>query len=348
MRGPAWANAIGLAVITLPVAWRRRWPLGILVFLTVGASLQTALLTNVSKPAALIYYLILVPYTAGAWLEQRRAVIGLVLVLAMVSVLTLATGTISDFFFTSMLIIGSWVVGRAARARRLLTIELQEKAARIERERESRARLAIADERTRIARELHAVVANSVSEMVVEAQAAERLLDRDRQAAESAMAHVEERGRQALREMRAILGVLRRDDEGPELAPQPGIGQIPALVEQARAQGLDIELEVEGEPAPLPVGVDLAAYRICATALAALMEHGPGGQGAIVVRYRDEDVELELRDDAPQAGRLDPQEVLRMRERVTMFGGDLTWRERPGGGYEIRVSLPRAYEEVAA
>jgi signal transduction histidine kinase len=346
--GPLWANAVVIAFITLPLAWRRKRTLLSLSIMAGAALLMAATLTDLTTPASLVFLVIIPPYTAGAWLEQRRAIVGLAMYCALGIAVSAMLGGFDDLLFTVSFAVASWVVGRSVRSRRLLAVELQGKAARIEAERETRARLAVADERTRIARELHAVVAASVSEMVVESEAAERLLDHDLRAAENAMAHVEDRGREALREMRRILGVLRREDEGPELAPQPGIGQAHTLIERARQSGLDVVLRVEGDPSPVPVGIDLAAYRVMQDTLAELVTAAPGARALAFIDYRPEELELSIELEHQVA--VDPNSagLLRVQERVATYSGR-AWAERTdSGGYRFVVRLPRAFEEVTA
>jgi signal transduction histidine kinase len=230
----------------------------------------------------------------------------------------------------------SWAVGRAVRAHRLLNEELRRKAERIAAERESRELLAVADERTRIARELHAVVARSVSAMIVQTEAAQQLLSEDLDRADAAMATVEDSGREALSEMRRILGVLRRVNEAAERAPQPGVGQIHRLVERARDQRRQIELEVEGDPGPLPASIDLGVYRILEEALAST---GPGPM-EMRLTFAEHYVELDVSaHGAPAASWPTPA----MRERVALCDGELESDQE-----RLRIRLPRAFEEVFA
>jgi len=240
----------------------------------------------------------------------------------------------SHYAFPTGTLAASWAVGRAVRARRLLDEELGRKAERIAAERESRELLAVADERTRIARELHAVVAGSVSAMVVQTEAAQQLLLEDFDRADAAMAAVEEAGREALSEMRRILGVLRRVGEAAELAPQPGVGQIHMLVERAREQRRQVELEVDGDPGPLPASIDLGVYRILEEALAGT------GEDPLEVRltFAEHDVELDITSHSTHAA---SWPTLATRERVALCEGELDADEG-----RLRVRLPRAFEEV--
>jgi signal transduction histidine kinase len=336
--GPLVLNVVGAAAITVPLVWRRRAPLAY-ECLTMGvAVLMTATLTDVTKLGIPQFVLIIATYTVAAHEPQTRALIGLVVCLAAVWALGAITQrtSLGQYAFITGMFALSWAVGRAVRARRLLNEELGRKAERIAAERESRELLAVADERTRIARELHAVVAGSVSAMVVQTEAAQQLLHEDLDRADEAMAAVEEAGRQALSEMRRILGVLRRVDEAAERAPQPGVGQIHGLVERAREQHRQVELEVDGDPGPLPASVDLGVYRILEEALAST------GAGPVEVRltFAEREVELDVSaHSAPAAS----WPTLAMRERVAVCDGEL---EADDG--RLRVRLPRAFEEVLA
>jgi signal transduction histidine kinase len=334
--GPVVLNVLGAAAITVPLVWRRRAPLAY-ACLTMGlAVLIPATLTNLTTPVIPGFLLIIAAYTVAAHEPQTRALIGLaVCLVAPLALLALTPqGSVGHSPLPVGILAVSWAVGRALRARGRLDEELGRKAERIAAERESRELLAVADERTRIARELHAVVAGSVSAMVVQTEAAQQLLDEDLDRADAAMAAVEEAGREALSSMRRILGVLRRAGEAAERAPQPGVGQIHGLVERARGQRRQVELEVHGDPRPLPASIDLGVYRILEEALAST------GQGPLEVRltFAERDLELDVTSHStPAAG----WPTLAMRERVALCDGELEADEG-----RLRVRLPRAFEEV--
>jgi signal transduction histidine kinase len=336
--GPLVLNVIGAAAITVALVWRRRAPLAY-VCLSVGlAVVMTATLTDLTALIIPGLLSIIAAYTVAAYEPQTRALIGLaVCLVALWGLLAVTPHTsVYSYVFTTGPLAASWAVGRAVRARRLLNEELGRKAERIATERDSRELLAVADERTRIARELHAVVAGSVSAMVVQTEAAQQLLDADLDRADAAMAAIEEAGRETLSEMRRILGVLRRVDQVAELAPQPGVGQIHGLVERAREQHRRVELEVDGDPGPLPASIDLGVYRILEDALART------GAGPVEVRltFAERDVELDVSaHSAPAAS----WPTLAMRERVALCDGELEAEEG-----RLRVRLPRAFEEVLA
>jgi signal transduction histidine kinase len=324
-------------LICAQILWRRRAPLAFALVVNALAVLMTATLTNVMSNTAPVFVLFVPPYTVAAFEERGRALTGLGACLAGGWALSAIAGAhVSDFTFVTGLITAAWAAGRALRGRRLLADELKRKADRIASEREGRVQLAIADERTRIARELHALVAGSVTAMVVQTEAAGRLLDDDLEAADAAMASVEATGREALAEMRRILGVLRRgEDDTRELAPQPGVGQIHALIERYRRHGRQIELCVEGEPGPLPASVDLGIYRVLEEALAVT-----DSDAEVALRLGDHEIELEVGSDG---GGTESWPTLAMRERVALCSGEL---DVVAG--RLMVRMPRVFEEVFA
>src|SRR6266542_2396298 len=238
----------------------------------------------------------------------------------------------------------TWALGDSAHTRRAYTAELEARAVRLERERELEAGRAAADERTRIARELHDVIAHHVSMMVVQAEAGPVVVERDPGMAAQAFDSISAIGRQALGEMRRLLGVLRSDDDrsGPSLGPQPGLDQLPLLVEQVRRAGLEARLEIQGEPRPLPPGMDLSAYRIVQEALTNAVRHAGPGTARVLIRYGDDDLRLEVRDDGlgGRPGNGAGHGLIGMRERVNLFGGELDAGPRPDGGFAVAARLP--------
>ncbi|WP_449479177.1 sensor histidine kinase [Streptomyces abikoensis] len=247
----------------------------------------------------------------------------------------------------------AWVLGDSMRTRRAYWAQLEERAARLEKEREQQARMAVTAERARIARELHDVVAHNVSVMVVQADGAAYVLDASPEQAKQALETISGTGRQALAEMRRLLGVLRTEEgttEGGDYVPQPDVEQIGDLVEQVRGAGLPVQYEVEGAPRPLPSGVELTAYRIVQEALTNTRKHGGPEAGASVrLTYFDDGLGLLVEDDGRgaqhelyEAGGADGMGhgLIGMRERVGMVGGTLDAGPRPGGGFRISVLLP--------
>jgi signal transduction histidine kinase len=237
-------------------------------------------------------------------------------------------------FVAALLVIGPLLAGRGLRSRLRLGTVLREKAEAAGRDGAEAAERAAADERTRIARELHDVVSHALSAMVVQASAARRLAVRDPESARSAFATVEESGREALDEMRRLLGVLRRGDEELALAPQPSLAHLSGLLKRATAAGLSAELEVEGERRPLPPGADLIAFRVVQEALHRALERGAGSAGVRLV-YGEDLIDLEIRDDG--GGERD---LLGVQERVALYGGRLVAGPQRGGGHTVRARLP--------
>lgn len=245
----------------------------------------------------------------------------------------------------------AWVLGDSVRTRRAYYAELEERAARLEREREAQSKVAVAAERARIARELHDVVAHNVSVMIVQADGAAYVLDSSPAQAKQALETISTTGRQALAEMRRLLGVLRSSDgEGGEYVPQPGVEQLAELVEQCRGSGLPVNFQVNGAPRPLPKGVELTAYRIVQEALTNTRKHGgPSAHAVVRLTYGDSDLDMLIEDNGRGAerelyacGGADGlgHGLIGMRERIGMVGGTLDAGPRPGGGFRVSAVLP--------
>jgi len=309
-------------------------------------------------------------YSVAAWGGRRAALLAggvAAVVVVVVMALPRADADVVDAAFVSLSLAGAWVLGDRARVQRALTAELQERAARLERDRAEDARRAVASERARIARELHDVVAHHVSMMVVQAEAGPVAVATEPARAAGAFEAIAATGRQALVEMRRLLGVLRGDgDQAPSLAPQPGLAEVPSLVEQVGRAGLRVELVVEGAQEPLPAGVDLSAYRIVQEALTNAVKHAGPGRARVLVRYGEDDLQLQVHNEAadpPAAGSsVEPpsaaagpfrpadspvgdRQVRRsglvgMRERVHLFGGELHAGPGPDGGFTVDARLP--------
>ena len=347
--GGAVVNAACGLLLTLPLAARRRAPLAVAGAFTAAAALNAilggGLFDGQPPPLASLFAGAATFYSLGAHAEDRLARIGAALGVAGLWATVIASGDVDvqSFGFSAGLIVATpWLIGRSSRSR-------AQRMRLLEREQRQREHVAVAEERSRIARELHDVVAHSVGAMVAQAQGAGRVLDRDPERAREALAAIERTGRTALDEMRRSLGVLRRTDADAPLAPAPGIDGLDALVAQARDSGLQVELVTEGEPAPLPTGVDLSAYRIVQEALTNTLKHAGPVRARVAVRYRAGELELEISDEGSLPGRPPAADatngagghgLLGMRERVTLYGGDLHTGRRPEGGFVVRASLP--------
>jgi signal transduction histidine kinase len=247
-----------------------------------------------------------------------------------------------DFFFISLLFTIVWLAGNALGAKLTQYRQAEERAARLEREREDRARAAVAEERARIARELHDVVGHSVSVMTVQASGVRRLLLPEQEREREALLIVEQTGREALAEMRRLVDVLRRPEEAPALAPQPSLQHLDKLVDQVRESGLNVELKVEGDVAKLPASVDLAAYRLVQEGLTNTLKHAQAHRAEVLVRYGNGEVEVVVADDGngTGGGAGGGHGLVGLRERIAVAGGELDAGPRTGGGFQVRARLP--------
>ena len=321
------------------VAFRRRAPLVVIAVVVLGT-----MVIDPNGELAIFVALVLVSYTCGAELDPPRTYVGLALAVGpMWTYFLLVDGMPSDFVAIGVLYGGSWVVGRVLRDRTRRSAELAERADRAEREREERAAHAVAGERTRIARELHDIVAHSITVVAVQTQAVRRRLDPSLSREIEDLKAVETTARQAMAEMRRLFGVLRADGDRASLAPQPGLDQLDRLIGETRTAGLPVELSIEGEPVPLPPGLGLAAYRIVQEALTNVRQHAPGGHVRVCLHYGERHLDLAVEDTGGQAGdRADGAGfgLVGMRERVTLYGGTLQTGPRPGGGFTVRARLP--------
>ena len=232
------------------------------------------------------------------------------------------------------------------RTRRAYFAELEEKADRLEREREANVKRAAAEEQARISRELHDVIAHNVSVMTVQAAAARDVFEKDPERAREALGSIESTGRAALTELRRLLSAVREGSQ-PELAPQPGLGALEELAAQVRRAGLDVQLNVEGERPPLPAALDLSAYRIVQEALTNTLKHAAATRAWVDVRFGDSEVDVSVRDDgigaAANGGAGSGRGLVGMRERVELFGGQLEAGPRGGSGYAVTARLPLAH-----
>ena len=335
-----------LAAIALVTAGsllvRRRAPLVPPLVVGVGAvvfSLVDAAAAYETDTMFLV--LILAAWAAGSLLEARQAALAIAFVLVGGWIVFIRAPGVpwTELIWLSFPILGLFVISAAA-ARHSERARLAEERARRS---EEEARRAVDEERRRITRELHDVLAHSVSVMTVQASAVRRRLQPEQEREREALRTVEETGRQALSEMRRLLGIMREEGEGAARAPQPGVATLRTLVEQVRSAGLPVELTVEGEPVRLPPGVDLSAYRIVQEALTNALRHGGNPAHAwVAVRYGDDDVEIEVANDgrSESNGEATGHGLVGMRERVAMCGGELRAGPREGGGFRISARLP--------
>lgn len=333
--------AVGLFLVSW-VAVRRRSPLAAglglaLSLVLAGVVPDQFVLDNASVPFVAFLFLLYSTGRHGSARELRIAMLA-ILPCVMAGIAFSDEGLAPGDVIWILLLVGlPLVAGRALRSRALLQRELREKAERAEAERALYAARAIEDERTRIAAELQAVVANGVSAMVVQAEAVPRLVSAgDTPRAGEALAVIETTGRDALGEMRRLLGVLRREGDGRELAPQPGLARVGPLLERIRERGLLVELEVSGPERPLTTGVDLTAYRVLEDALEAALEK-EASSARVALRYHWPELELEIRDDRAAGA---SERLPGLRERVALYGGSLRAGKPGSGGFRLTARLP--------
>jgi signal transduction histidine kinase len=336
-RGVTYAAGVLLA---LAIALRRRTTLAVVAFQSLVVIAQTAAGGEVFDVAFVPFLALMVgAFTLAARARTRELVIGGALLTVAVVVAALSSDSPGGSLLFGLLFGVAFpiAIGVSYGARTRLMQRLRERASELEGERERRAREAVSAERRRIAGELHDVVTHSVSVMVVQAAAARRLVPSDPDRAREAMEAIERTGREALNEMRRLLGVLRRGDEDLALTPQPTLKRLDLIAQQA---GMRVDLKIEGEPPAIPPGLDVAAYRVVQEALRAMQRAGEDG-AAVTVRYSARGIELEVTGNAPVHE--DPEAEVRLlgtRERIALFGGELTAGRRRGGGWGLRARLP--------
>jgi signal transduction histidine kinase len=336
--------AIALAMLTLLGRYRFPFAAAAAVWLICGALsfIDGGLVP--SQPAVLVAGLG-AALLLGNLRDRRLALVGLALCVG-VGAIVVENKPVhppSELVFTPMMFAICWLAGYALRERTLQTEAAEERAAHAERDRETAARLAVAEERTRIARELHDVVAHALSVMVLHVGVARRRTPDGQQEMRETLENVEHAGRDALAEMRRLLDAMRGEDEALVLAPQPGLGDLPALAEEIRATGLDVRLLLSGDGGPLPAVLDLSAYRVVQEGLTNVLKHARARRVEVEVRLGPTDVLLEVRDDGRGVsanGAAPGYGLIGIRERVSLLGGEMSAGDHPGG-YVLRARLPR-------
>ena len=334
------ALAVGPVLLeTLPLLLRRRYPLPVLA-VVLPASIAAQFVVGVLPQFALGLAL----YTVASHTERRVALrAGVAALVTLVVLLLVRNGFDARESVVHLIIFASatWILGDNVRTKRAYYRELEERAERLEREREENIQHAAAEEQERIARELHDVIAHSVSVMVVQAAAANDIFERQPERAREALRSIEESGRSALTELRRLLGIVRTREQGSR-EPQPGLGALPNLLEQVRATGLEVELKSEGELGELPTGVDLSAYRIVQEALTNTLKHAEASRARVRLSRRPGELELEIADDGAGSGEESPDGngLIGMQERAALLGGVLEAKPAPDGGFSVRARFP--------
>lgn len=343
--GPRPALSVLVAVAIVPLLWRRHSPLTVLGILLSGLLLIGVVGDPEQAGFGLVLALLIGVYSAASYGGSRVALIGVAVTLAgglLYGWLTwVEDDALVDVIVPSLFIVGAWIAGREVNHLHARTAELAERTLLLERARDSEAQIAIAEERTRIARELHDVVSHSISIMGLHAAAARRALKKDAGAAEESLLIVEATSRDAQEEMKRMLGMLRRDESRGDIAPIPALSRLTDLIEEVKRTGLAISLDMTGRARPLPQGLELSAYRIIQEALTNTRRHG-GGKVAVSVAYCQTALELTIHDDGAGApGHPEPGHgIIGMRERVSLHGGELYVGNDDAGGFVVRASLP--------
>jgi signal transduction histidine kinase len=353
--GPDWPEHLLAGLVPLPIAVRRWWPAPVLGLVLAGTALML-LIGSQNPPIAVALAL----YMVGAQLPRRRAIAALAAVLitivavAFIEPFTLRDSPVAENLYGHVssdivVITAAWTIGFAVRQRRAYTAGLQEQAAR-------RARAQMAEERLRIARDMHDIVAHSMSLIAVQAGGANYVIGQrpdtgtgppgnsgDHAMAECALISIEGTSRAALVEMRRLLGVLRDVDgtrRDPELEPAPELADLGRLVAAVAHAGVQVDLEVQGRPRELPPGVEVAAYRIVQEALTNVIKHANASASRVVVVYEDEAISLEITDKGRGGSAGDGHGITGMRERVGLFGGTFEAAALPGRGFRVAARLP--------
>jgi signal transduction histidine kinase len=346
-----WWSLLAMAILVLPLlAWRRfpfaaaaaYWLIAIAITLVDGTLIPFVDSLSVVGLAA--------AFLLGNLRDRRHAWLGLAIVVgSMLIVVHYIPGhqPVSWYVFITLRYVAAWIAGYALHERSERVEEAEVRAVRAEHEREAAARVAVAEERARIARELHDVVAHAVSVMVLQVGAVRHKLPRDLEEDREALGRVEQAGRRALAEMRRLLGAMRRDGDDLELAPHPGVERLDSLVEDVSRAGLPVRLHVDGNPFPLPRGVDLSAYRIVQEGLTNALKHAHASQAEVTFHYAPDELQIEVRDDGEGRATTDGlgHGLVGIRERVKIYGGEMTAGSAPEGGFVLGARLPlESYE----
>jgi signal transduction histidine kinase len=355
-----WFSVPAVAVLVLPLFARRRFPFAApAAYWLVAAALTFVDGLLIPFIGSLGVVGLATAFLLGNLRDDKQAGIGLAIVLGCIVVVVSnipGPESASDLVFIPLRFVVSWVAGYALRERteqaeaaemRATLAEREKEAAEMrailaEREKEASARIAVAEERARIARELHDIVAHAVSVMVLQVGAVRHKLPETLEEDREALNRVEQAGRTALAEMRRLLGAMRRNGDGVELAPQPGLDGLDTLIDDVGRAGLPVRLHVDGDSFPLPRAIDLSAYRIVQEALTNALKHARASNVDVTVRYRPDELELEVVDDGAGPATSDGlgHGLVGMRERVKIYGGEMSAEMAPTGGFVLSARLP--------
>jgi signal transduction histidine kinase len=344
-----WFGVPALGILVVPLFARRRFP-----FAAPAAYWVVATAISFVDGELIPFMVALFPvglasaFLLGNLRDSRQAWAGFVLVLVGITtvVYNIPGHLQAELIFVPVDFAIAWVAGFALRERSVQAEAAETRAAQAERERDAAARVAVAEERARIARELHDVVAHAVSVMVLQVGAVRHKLPVEREEDKEALRGVERAGRTALTEMRRLLAAMRREGDDVEFTPQPGLDGLNALLEDVGRAGLPVELHIDGRPVPLPRGVDLSAYRIVQEGLTNVLKHARASAADVTVRYGLEELEIEVRDDGVGSSTTDGlgHGLVGVRERVKIYGGEMSAETTTEGGFVLTSRLPLGEE----
>lgn len=337
-----WMLALLISVGAL--LFRRRSPLLVLaIVLLLQATIYTENFDN--DPPFQFFTAVIACFSVGAYVVPRISGVALAGAVAFIALFNTMRGAPWDISVGSVVLFtGAWAAGLALYISNRRKQQVEERAATLESEGTERAQQAVAEERARIARELHDAVAHSVSVMTLQVGAVRHRLKADQSAEQEMLSGVEKTGREAVTELQRMLGLLRESDTDSLNGAQPSLSRLDELVEQVRVTGLQVDLSVEGDARPLPVGVDASAYRIIQEALTNVLKHAEATAATVLVRYNSQEIELQVEDDSPVAVKFPLDHtghgLLGMRERVSLYGGRFEAGPRSTGGFAVRATLP--------
>ena len=344
LEGGRAVHSVLVAGFTLPLLLRRRYAALVFVLIIASAWMQLELGGGLGQP---FFAGVLALYSLGAHASSPSTYLGptgVALQIGLIDVPRLRDGTpIDEVVPAWFILLAIWGFGRWMRRRASESAALRERTEAAEREQLESARRAVADERARIARELHDLVAHSMGVIVIQAQGAQRAIDASPERAKEALASIENAGRGGMAEMRRLLGLLTETDDADTTSPQPGLGQLPDLLDRVRATGLSVDLAVEGDVRPLPAGLELTGYRIVQEAITNVLKHAGSTTVDVRVSYQPDSLDIDVRDHgrgSGSGGTNGGHGLVGMRERVGLYGGSVTAGPRPEGGFSVRARIP--------
>jgi signal transduction histidine kinase len=341
---PSWFAVSAVALVVLSLLGRRRFGFAAPAALWLLCAALSFVDGRLAEPAGVFLAGMAAAFLLGNVRDTVQARLGLAVVLgcAAVIVYNLPDRAAGQFVFTPLLFAIAWLAGFALRERAAQAELAEARAIQAERDRETAARIAVAEERARIARELHDIVAHALSVMVLQVGAVRHKMPASTAQDRDALQNVEQVGRAALAEMRSLLGAMRRDGDPVELAPQPGLSDLDALLADVRAAGLPVRMHIEGEQLALPRAIDLSAYRIVQEGLTNSLKHAGARQADVALRYGANEVQVEVRDDGRGPSTDDGlgHGLIGINERVKIYGGDMQVEAGSGGGFILRARLP--------